>query len=176
LDRAGHVDDGFGGDRADGSFIDTVVFDHCRLWFCRWFLHAVATGHGGVAALFVASIALGTIEASRHFLSSHLAAAGMAERNEVVSLLLREFDEDEADWLWQTDAQRRVRAVSDRFAEAMGMARADIDGAGFSLLSGPGGEGRSAEGRGVDRAGAPGIKELEEKLKARESFSNLWSG
>jgi hypothetical protein len=45
-----------------------------------------------------------------------------------------------------------------------------------SLLSGPGGEGRAAEGRGVDRAGAPGIKELEEKLKARESFSNLWSG
>jgi hypothetical protein len=46
-------------------------------------------------------------------------------------------------------------------------------GPGLSLLSGPGGEGRAAEGRGVDRAGAPGIKELEEKLKARESFSNL---
>lgn len=138
------------------------------------FFTLLQPGMAGVAALFVASIALGTIEASRHFLSSHLAAAGMAERNEVVSLLLREFDEDEADWLWQTDAQRRVRAVSDRFAEAMGMARADIDGAGFlSLLSGPGGEGRAAEGRGVDRAGAPGIKELEEKLKARESFSNL---
>jgi hypothetical protein len=114
--------------------LSTLLFSTIVAVVLRWFLHAVATGHGGVAALFVASIALGTIEAARHFLSSHLAAAGMAERNEVVSLLLREFDEDEADWLWQTDAQRRVRAVSDRFAEAMGMARADIEGPVSSAL------------------------------------------
>ncbi|NOW46917.1 diguanylate cyclase (GGDEF)-like protein [Novosphingobium sp. SG751A] len=138
------------------------------------FFTLLQPGMAGVAALFVASIALGTIEASRHFLASRLAVAGMAERNEVVSLLLREFDEDEADWLWQTDAQRRVRAVSTRFAEAMGMAPSEIEGSGFlSLLLGPGGDPRSGEGRGIERGTIPGLMELEEKFKARESFSNL---
>ena len=138
------------------------------------FFTLLQPGMAGVAALFVASIALGTIEASRHFLASRLAADGMAERNEVVSLLLREFDEDDADWLWQIDAQRRVRAVSDRFAEALGMDRAQIEGQGFlALLSGPTGDARSGEARGSDRGTMPGLKELEEKFKARESFSNL---
>jgi hypothetical protein len=38
----------------------------------------------------------------------------MAEKNEVVSLLLREFEEGEADWLWQIDTSRRVRGRSAR--------------------------------------------------------------
>lgn len=122
-------------------------------------------GMAGVATLFVVCIAMGTIEASRHFLASRLAVAGMAERNEVVSLLLREFDDEEADWLWQVDPQRQVRAVSPRFAEALGKAREEIEGENFlKLLAGPG-----LENGAVD----PGLGALTQRLKGLESFSNL---
>ncbi len=119
-------------------------------------------GMAGVAALFVACIAMGTIEASRHFLVSRLAAAGMEERNEVVSLLLREFDQEDADWLWQVDAMRRVRDVTPRFAAALGCRREDVEGVNLvKALS---------EGARMD---CPGMQVLAQRLSERESFSNL---
>lgn len=73
-----------------------------------------------VALVFVVVICLGALEAARRYLQTKVAEAGIHEKNEVVSLLLREFEEGEADWLWQIDTSRRVRAVSPRFAYAMG--------------------------------------------------------
>jgi hypothetical protein len=49
--------------------------------------------------LFVACIALGTVESARHFLLSRMAVASVVEHSEVVSLL-RGNEEDGADWLW----------------------------------------------------------------------------
>ena len=122
-------------------------------------------GMGGIAGLFVIIIALGTIEASRHFLMSRLAAAGMAERNEVVSLLLREFEEGESDWLWQIDTKRRVCGVSRRFALTLGLKPEEIEGQNLlQLISG------SAWETGQLPAS---IHELSDKLKRRENFSNL---
>ncbi|HWU03259.1 MAG TPA: EAL domain-containing protein, partial [Novosphingobium sp.] len=122
-------------------------------------------GMAGVSALFVSCIGLGTIEASRHFLLSRLAAAGLDEGREVVRLLLREYDDDEADWLWLLDGQRRVRSVSPRFAEALGMDPHKIEGESFlKLVAGP------------HEAGVPvddSLHALADRLKGRESFSNL---
>ena len=42
------------------------------------------------------------------------------EKTETVSLLLREFEETSADWLWQTDNNRRLIHVSPRLAYALG--------------------------------------------------------
>jgi diguanylate cyclase (GGDEF)-like protein/PAS domain S-box-containing protein len=129
------------------------------------FLTLHQPGMAGVAALFVGCIALGSIEASRHFLASRLATAGMAERNEVVSLLLREFDEEEADWLWQIDPQRRVRLVSSRFAEALGRVPEAVEGENFlRLIAGPPIAGQRVEA---------GLQALAERLNARAPFSNL---
>lgn len=124
-------------------------------------------GMAGVAALFVLCIAMGTIEASRHFLAARLASAGMAERNEVVSLLLREFDQEDADWLWEIDAQRRVRGASPRFAEALGRPLAEVEGENLmQLLVG-------SRVSGTRAAADPGLQALAQRLQARESFSNL---
>lgn len=110
-------------------------------------------------------IAIGTIEAARNFLTARIAEAGMAEKNEVVSLLLREFEEGEADWLWQIDTSRRVRSISARFAFALGMNPDEIDGKPFiQLIAGPAWETGQFPSS---------LHDLAERIKRRESFSNL---
>ena len=129
------------------------------------FLTAHSPVMASIALLFIAVIVIGAVEASRNFLSSRLAEGDMAERNEVVSLLLREFEEGEADWLWQTDTARRIRAVSPRFAFALAREPADAEGELFITLI-AGSEGHSEP---LDTS----LHELAERMKNRESFSNL---
>jgi len=119
----------------------------------------------GVVSVFVIITSIGTIEAARAFLSAKVAQAGMAEKSEVVSLLLREFEEGEADWLWQVDASRRVRSISPRFAFALGQDPEDIEG--ISLIQLIAGE---AWDSGHFHSS---LHDLAERLKRRESFSNL---
>lgn len=125
-------------------------------------------GEPGMAALtvaFSAVVTIGAIQAARNFLIARVAEAGMAEKAEVVSLLLREFEEGGADWLWQVDTSRRVRAASPRFAFALGMNPDAIDGQPFvQLIAG------NAWETGQFHAS---LHDLVERLTRRESFSNL---
>src|SRR5690606_39865399 len=83
----------------------------------------------------------------------------------VVSLLLREYEDNEADWLWQIDTTRRVRATSPRFAFALGMDPREIDGRSLiELIAGD----AWATGQFP-----PSLHDLAERLKRRESFSNM---
>ena len=118
-----------------------------------------------ICLAFCATVMAGTIKAARNFLVASVAQAGMTEKNEVVSLLLREFEEGEADWLWQTDTSRRIRSVSPRFAFAMGRDSATIDGKSFVKLI-------AGESWDLDPLPAS-LHDLAERLKRRESFSNL---
>ncbi len=114
---------------------------------------------------FGAFTVVGALQVGRAYLSEHLARSALIEKEEVVSLLLREFEENEADWLWEVDPNRRLRGVSPRFAFALGRTQADIEGK--PLLE-------FITGRSWD-AGQfpPSLHELADKLKNRENFSNL---
>ena len=118
-----------------------------------------------LAVLFSVTVIAGAIESARRFLSTKIAQANMIEKNEVVSLLLREFEEGEADWLWQIDTARRVRAVSARFAFALGKSSKEVEGQSFiQLIAGPAWETGQFPSS---------LHDLAERLKRRESFSNL---
>jgi diguanylate cyclase (GGDEF)-like protein/PAS domain S-box-containing protein len=118
-----------------------------------------------IAAAFVVVASYGAIAGARNFLITKVAEAGMAEKSEVVSLLLREFEEGEADWLWQIDTSRRVRSVSPRFAFALGVDPDEIDGKPFIQL---------IAGEAWETGQFPSsLHDLAERLKRRESFSNL---
>lgn len=118
-----------------------------------------------VVAVFVIIICVAAVEAARTFLIAKVAEAGMNEKSDVVSLLLREFEEGEADWLWQIDGSRRVRNASPRFAYALGQDSEDIDGQPLvQLIAGPSWESGHFHSS---------LHTLAEKLKRRESFSNL---
>jgi diguanylate cyclase (GGDEF)-like protein/PAS domain S-box-containing protein len=119
----------------------------------------------GIVIAFAAICVLGTLETSRLRMRSAVAEAGMEEKSEVVSLLLREFEEGEADWLWQVDTARRVRSVSPRFAFALGRTAEEVDGKPFvQLISGEAWETGQFP---------PSLHDLAERMKRRESFSNL---
>ena len=118
-----------------------------------------------MVAAYIAIAVAGTLKGARIYLSARLAEAGMAEKSEVVSLLLREFEESEADWLWEIDTGRRVRGSSPRFAFALARSREEIEGLPLlQLISGDAWETGQFP---------PSLHELADRLKRRESFSNL---
>ena len=122
-------------------------------------------GFAAVTAAFIAIAVNGTIDAGRTCLSARIAEVGVAEKDEVVSLLLREFQENEADWLWQIDTNRRVRSASPRFAYALGRDPGALDGTPLiQLIAGDAWESGQFP---------PSLHDLAERLKRRESFSNL---
>jgi diguanylate cyclase (GGDEF)-like protein/PAS domain S-box-containing protein len=119
-----------------------------------------------VLAITFGSVCIsGTIFTARRFLLTKIAQAGAAEKDQVVSLLLREFEEGNADWLWQIDPSRRIRLVSPRFAYALGKSPSEIEGAPFiQLIAG------EAWHTGHFTSS---MHDLAERLQRRESFSNL---
>ncbi|KPL66986.1 diguanylate cyclase [Erythrobacter sp. SG61-1L] len=124
-----------------------------------------ALGYAALAASFCGLAMGGAIRGARTYLSARIAEAGVAEKSEVVSLLLREFEDTDADWLWQIDTSRRVRSASSRFVYALGKELDQIEGKSFiQLIAG------SAWETGQF---PPSLHDLAERLKRRESFSDL---
>ena len=120
---------------------------------------------GLCALLFTISTLVGTVEVGRVYLKARLSDAAARESKAVVSLLLREFEENEADWLWEVDPARRLRDVSPRFAFALGCTQAEAEGKPLlELVAGKGWE--------SGHFGA-GLRDLAERLRARENFSNM---
>ena len=119
----------------------------------------------GGAILFTIASLVAIIQIRTTFLKARLAEALVAERDEVVSLLLREFEENEADWLWEVDPARRLRAVSPRFAFALGRAQAEVEGKPLLEMV----AGRNWESGQFP----PSLHDLAERLKNRENFSNM---
>lgn len=105
------------------------------------------------------------ISSARDFIRFKTTETSLVDKSETVSLLLREFEDSGADWLWQTDAQRRLTHVSPRFAVAFGLEPNEIEGKSFvQLLAGDAWDtGRFASA----------LHDLAERLNRRESFSDL---
>ncbi len=119
----------------------------------------------GGAILFTIASLVATIQVRATFLRVRLAEAEVTEKDEVVSLLLREFEENEADWLWEVDPARRLRSVSPRFAFALGRAQTDVEGKPLLEM---------LAGRGWASGQFPvSLHDLAERLQNRENFSTM---
>lgn len=107
----------------------------------------------------------GTVRKSRTLLSAKATARHLAETSDTVSLLLREFEENGADWLWQIDPMRRLRGVSPRFAYALGLSPEQAEGQPLLQV---------ISGLEAEETTLPvGLREVAERLKLRESFSDV---
>ncbi|WP_380786820.1 GGDEF domain-containing protein [Sphingomonas sp. R86521] len=84
---------------------------------------------------------------------------------EIQKLLLRDFENERADWLWEIDTARRVVHANARFASACGAEPQALDGEPLlKILAGDGWE------TGEFSAG---LRTLADKLKKRENFTDL---
>ena len=122
-----------------------------------------------ILAVVVAIIGAALSYAAVRFSQSHIlfrrAETTLYETSETVSLLLKEFEDASADWLWQTDTGRRLEHVSPRFAYALGMSVEALEG--LPLL-------QAISGDAWETGRFPvALHEMAEKLKRRESFSDL---
>jgi diguanylate cyclase (GGDEF)-like protein/PAS domain S-box-containing protein len=131
-------------------------------------LQMLANGSYGAAvgsAIFTLLLMIVCVTRARSLVVIRAAEITLQERDETVSLLLREFEENRADWLWETDAAKRVVKASPRFAYACGLDPISIDGMPFlQVLAGPSWESGDF---------AAGLRTLAEHMKARESFRDL---
>ncbi|MEM9501354.1 MAG: EAL domain-containing protein [Pseudomonadota bacterium] len=116
-------------------------------------------------AMFLLVSLFGAIETARSQYTARIAESGIMEKDQVVSLLLREFEENEADWLWEVDTNRRLRNVSPRFSYALGCDQKLAEGK--PLLEMVAGQ------NWQDGKFPASLHDLAERLKNRENFSTL---
>ena len=123
-----------------------------------YYLALIASGIGGL-------LTVSTLRSARAQMLYEIANGVLQEKSETVSLLLREFEDSGADWLWQTDAQRCAYHVGPRFAYALGTEANEIEGQPLlKLIAGDSWDvGQYSEE----------LHQLADKLKKREAFSNL---
>ncbi|KTF69751.1 putative bifunctional diguanylate cyclase/phosphodiesterase [Sphingomonas sp. HT-1] len=117
------------------------------------------------AVLLSGILAIGSFSRGRTLVLLRANQIALADRDETVSLLLREFEETGSDWLWEIDAQRRVARASPRFALSLGLDPKTINGIPFlQALTGAQWE----SGRFASELHA-----LSDKLRAREPFRDF---
>ena len=119
----------------------------------------------GATLLFTALLMIACLMRARGLVALRATQIALAERDHTVSLLLRDFEESGADWLWETDSARRIVKASARFAFACGLDPLTINGMPFvQVLAGPTWEAGNF---------SAGLRDLSEKLKLRDSFRDL---
>ncbi|MBI5263189.1 MAG: response regulator [Bradyrhizobium sp.] len=82
--------------------------------------------------LFAFFMARNIVSQGNLFLDNLKATLQLERQTEIISLLLKEFQENASDWLWQTDADGRLVQVPERFAEVAQMSLQLLRGMRFA--------------------------------------------
>jgi diguanylate cyclase (GGDEF)-like protein/PAS domain S-box-containing protein len=117
-----------------------------------------------VAVLAVCAVAIGAIAFRwvRHFVKRIALEAEVRGQQDIISLLLKEFEASGSDWLWAFDLNGTIVAPSKRFAAMSRLDRAALEGMPFlDYLRSIGGD------------NDPVILEIEQRVQAHEAFSDL---
>nr|WP_315204218.1 EAL domain-containing protein [uncultured Albidiferax sp.] len=82
----------------------------------------------GLLAFYAVVVWITTLLTSRMFLNGLKFEAEIERQNQLVGLLLNDFEEHASDWLWETDREGCLRHVSQRLAQAMGVSPSELQG------------------------------------------------
>ena len=118
-----------------------------------------------IALFYTGSMLIGCLSAGRMALYRRTVEAALAEKSDVVSLLLGEFDESGADWLWQIDASKCLVNVSPQLARRLDCTPEEIEGKPLLQLV--------AGDAWRDGNFSDGHHRLADRLNVRESFGDL---
>jgi diguanylate cyclase (GGDEF)-like protein len=118
-----------------------------------------------IALIYAGGLIVACLQNGRTYVLHKINELFLQDKSEVVSLLLREYEDSGGDWMWQTDASRCLTHVSPRFAAALGVEPQALETKPLlQILAG------DAWDAGNFSAG---LRELSDKFKNRESFSDL---
>ena len=81
-----------------------------------------------IAPVYTAALVAMVLINGRAFMQRKFLDLALEEREQTVSLLLREYESSDADWLWQTNTQLCFQNVSARFARATGRTIEELEG------------------------------------------------
>jgi diguanylate cyclase (GGDEF)-like protein/PAS domain S-box-containing protein len=81
-----------------------------------------------IAPVYTAALVAMVLINGRAFMQRKFLDIALEEREQTVSLLLREYESSDADWLWQTNTQLCFENVSARFARAAGRPIEELEG------------------------------------------------
>ncbi len=118
-----------------------------------------------LTTIYTLALTTACLATGRTFALHRYNQLALKEKTEVVSLLLREFEDSGGDWMWQTDQTRCLTHISPRFAKSLGMDESELEAKPILQILG----GDRWESGDLPDA----LRELAEKLKNRDSFSDL---
>ncbi|MBU6207010.1 MAG: diguanylate cyclase, partial [Alphaproteobacteria bacterium] len=114
---------------------------------------------------FTLLLILVVMRTGRDFIEHKYASQDLHEKTAVVSMLLREYEDEGGDWMWATDATRCLTHVSPRFAHLLGVDPDALESKPLlQILAGPTWEAGNF---------SASLRELSGKLRNREAFSDL---
>jgi signal transduction histidine kinase/ActR/RegA family two-component response regulator len=87
---------------------------------------------GGFLVLFAIFMSRNVVAHGNLFSDNLKAQLQLERQTEIISLLLKEFQENASDWLWQTDAEGHLIQVPARFSEVAQMPLPLLQGASFT--------------------------------------------
>jgi diguanylate cyclase (GGDEF)-like protein/PAS domain S-box-containing protein len=91
------------------------------------------------------------------FATRRIRTRRLSQSNETIQLLLNQYDDEGSDWLYETDAEGRIRNPSPRFCDACALPAETLEGMSFTQLIGD----------------APEASDLRELLEEGRPFRNL---
>ncbi len=100
---------------------------------------------------------IGVVFINRTLLAISKAQYELKVKNDVVRLLLRDYEENAADWLWETDASHLVRSVTPRFGQVLATSAELVEGKPFATVLGL----------------EPGCDELPLQMADRQTFRDV---
>ena len=83
---------------------------------------------GAIGPVYTGALLVMVLINGRAFMQRKCLDLALTEREQTVSLLLREYEDSDADWLWQTNAHFSFQHVTPRFARAIGRRMGELEG------------------------------------------------
>ena len=77
-------------------------------------------------------VLVGIVVINRTLMQLSVARMKLKQQNQTVGLLLRDYEENAADWLWETDSDGRLRHITPRFAQVLRASPREIEGRLFA--------------------------------------------
>jgi diguanylate cyclase (GGDEF)-like protein len=166
------------------SLISTAAFNGPSIYAFSFWLPVTLGGFGTLFAnghlldmpilicmsLYALLTFLAILAFDRQSVERNLNMLRLEQHAETIGILLREFEENSCDWLWETGPDLTVRNVSSRFAEVAMQAEAAMKIDLISLLTGAGEpSGPPVASPQADRA----IAQLRQRLTSRSAFREL---